>query len=321
MTEHFVTLFDHVFLAQGLALYQSLLEHGGDFVLWVLCLDSECLQVLRKLNLPRIRLLNLAILETPALLAVKAGRTQAEYCWTLTPWSIQWVFESDPRVQRVTYLDADLFFLKSPTPIFDEFAASGRAVLITEHGYAPEYDQTPTSGRYCVQFLPVVRGAGEPVLYWWRERCLEWCFARNEDSLFGDQKYLERFSEIFPGLVYDIGSDCRFQGPWNASVCPFSVAIAFHFHGLRVLSTQFISLSTYPLPTPHLFYVYLPYCRLLRMLASQCDIDVISQGASPSFLSLFIRKVKRIAYKVLLDQSLSPRWCISRGLNSDMSFL
>jgi hypothetical protein len=284
LTEHYVTLFDSVFLPQGLALHHSLLEHGGDCVLWVLCLDHACLQTLQRLDLPQMRLLVLTKLETPELLAVKPGRTRAEYCWTLTPWSIQWVLEAEPTAQRVTYLDADVFFLKSPAPIFTEFEASGCGVLITEHGYAPEYDQTPTSGRYCVQFLPVVRGFGETILHWWRDRCLEWCFARFENGLFGDQKYVEQFSSIAPTAVHPIGPDCRFQAPWNCSVFKFSDAIIFHFHGLRILSCQLVLASggNYLLPRPTISCVYQVYCDLLVRLIGLFSLEILPQATIPS---------------------------------------
>jgi hypothetical protein len=292
LTEHYVTLFDSVFLPQGLALHHSLLEHGGDCLLWVLCLDGACHETLQRLDLPQMRLLNLAELETPELLAVKPGRSRAEYCWTLTPWSIQWVFEAEQTVQRVTYLDADVFFLKSPAPIFAEFEASGCGVLITEHGYAPEYDQTPTSGLYCVQFLPVVRGLGESILHWWRDRCIEWCFAKFENGLFGDQKYVERFASISPEVVLPVGPDSRFQAPWNCSVFKFSDAILFHFHGLRLLSRQLYIASSgaYLLPGPTMAYVYKPYCDLLNHTIELFSLELSAQALPPR--SRTLRKMR-----------------------------
>lgn len=283
MTEHYVTIFDSVFLPQGLALHHSLLEHGGDCVVWVLCLDNACFQTLKRLDLPQMRLLDLTGLETKELLDVKPGRTRAEYCWTLTPWSIQWVLEAEPTAHRVTYLDADVFFLKSPAPIFAELEASGCGVLITEHGYAPEYDQTPTAGRYCVQFLPVVRGIGEPILHWWRDRCIEWCFARFENGLFGDQKYVEQFASISPGIAYAIGPDCRFQAPWNCSVFKFSDAIMFHFHSLRILSSQLLMASggNYLIPPPTATYVYKPYCDLLVQQIGLFYLEISAQALPP----------------------------------------
>src|SRR4029079_1632008 len=96
-------------------------------------------------------------------LAVKSNRTFVEYCWTLTPCTPKLVFDRDPSAQRVTYLDADMFFLKEPTPVFEEWEASGKSVLITDHAYHAEYDQSATSGQYCVQFLSFAKGASEPV--------------------------------------------------------------------------------------------------------------------------------------------------------------
>lgn len=308
MTEHYVTLFDSVFLPQGLALHHSLLEHGGDFLLWVLCLDDACLETLQRLDLPQMRLLNLAELETPELLAVKPGRTRAEYCWTLTPFAIQWVLDAEQTAQRVTYVDADVFFLKSPAPIFAEFEASGCGVLITEHGYAPEYDQTPTSGRYCVQFLPVVRGLGEKVLQWWRDRCLEWCFARFENGLFGDQKYLESFEHQFPGLVHIIGPDRRFQAPWNATSYPFSDAILFHFHGLRIHSPFLVFLSDYCIPKPTLQYVYLAYCRLFIMLTARYGFKMPTQAPGLSKYLLWRQRTVKHIRKRVLGGHTQARW-------------
>src|SRR5690554_6344731 len=108
--EHFVTLFDSNFLPMGLCLHRSLMSHADPFHLWILCMDVTVQQQLSQLGLPCVSLIPLAEVETDALLARKAGRTRGEYCWTLTPFTPQLVFERDQRVDRVTYLDADLFF-------------------------------------------------------------------------------------------------------------------------------------------------------------------------------------------------------------------
>ena len=322
MTEHYVTLFDSVFLPQGLALHHSLLEHGGDCVLWVLCLDDACLKTLQRLDLPRMQLLDLSKLETPELLAVKADRSRSEYCWTLTPWSIQWVFEADPTASRVTYVDADVFFLRSPDSILVEFEASGRGVLVTEHGYAPEYDQTPTSGRFCVQFLAIVRGRGDCILYWWRDRCIEWCFARFENGLFGDQKYVERFASIDPRQVHSIGRDSRFQAPWNSSIFAFSDAILFHFHGLRILSSTLVCASAgqYLLPPPTVSFVYRKYCDLLFQLVIAHDLELYPQASSPHPLALRRLHVTRSIRRRFNFPVSPPYWYQSLSLGASGFF-
>ena len=68
MSEVYVTLFDSVFLPQGLALYRSLLNHSVNFRLWVLCLDQPCYDFLFTLQLQNIFLLSLSELENDELL-------------------------------------------------------------------------------------------------------------------------------------------------------------------------------------------------------------------------------------------------------------
>src|SRR5439155_4729098 len=153
LMEHYVTLFDSLFLPQGLALQSSLERHASPYVLWILCMDDEAYEVLNRLRLPHVRLLRLAEVETAELLRVKRERSRAEYCWTITPFAPRFVFGADPAVRRVTYVDADLWFRHAPALIFREFERSGKQVLITDHAYAPEHDQTAAHGRYCVQFI------------------------------------------------------------------------------------------------------------------------------------------------------------------------
>ena len=144
--ENFVTLFNNIFLPQGLALHLSMERHMHNYLLWILCVDDETYNVMKKLDLPNIRLLKLSNLETKELLSVKSERSIAEYCWTLSSFAPRYVFEADKSVKRVTYVDADLWFIKQPRSIFDEFERSGKQVLITEHAYAPKYDQSEKFG-------------------------------------------------------------------------------------------------------------------------------------------------------------------------------
>jgi hypothetical protein len=234
VTEHFVTIFDSAYLLQGLALHRSMRRCIPSFRLWVVCADQEAHRLLNALRLPDVTALSLVELETPELKAVKGSRTRGEYCWTLTPFAPRFVFEADAAVDRVTYVDADLWFRRGPAEVFGEFEASGKQVLITDHAYAPEYDQSATSGQYCVQFMTFNRGACEPVRKWWEERCIEWCYARLEDGKFGDQKYLDTWPEMFSEHVHVLADKSFFLAPWNASSIAYGRSVAFHFHGLKV---------------------------------------------------------------------------------------
>lgn len=262
--EHYVTLFDSLFLPQGLALHASMERHAGNFTLWILCVDDTAYEVLNRLALASTRLLQLDKVETSELKQVREERSRGEYCWTLTPFAPRFVFESDPEVERVTYLDADMWLRKSPTPIFRELDTSGKSVLITDHGYAPEYDQTATSGQFCVQFMTFHRERGEGVRKWWEERCIEWCYARSEDGKFGDQKYLDDWPERFADEVHIVQHHEWMLAPWNSIRFPYGGAIWHHFHGLKIVDEHRFKLSNYSIPNATIQSVYRPYLQDLR---------------------------------------------------------
>lgn len=313
--EHFVTLFNSLFLPQGLALHASMERHIQNYVLWILCVDDETYGVLDKLHLSNVRLLQLSRLEDGALLRLKAERTIGEYCWTLTPFSPKFVFEADPCPNRVTYVDADLWFRKEPGPIFRELDASGKAVLITDHGYAPEYDRSATSGQYCVQFMTFDRRGGESVRQWWQERCIEWCYARVEDGKFGDQKYLDDWPTRFCDDVHVLQNKEFALAPWSATRFPHGQAIFYHFHGLRIVSDGLIDIGNYALPDVLVKNVYQPYFRDLRAaveLVSGIGFSCRPQGQVLKAAGLtrqLYRGVRRLYRTVMSDpQSTQLPW-------------
>jgi hypothetical protein len=310
MMEHYVTLFDSLFLPQGLALHISMERHIKDYTLWVLCVDDPVHEVLTKLNLPNVRLLQLSKLETTELLSVKPTRSKGEYCWTLTPFAPRFVFEADSALKRVTYIDADLWFRKNPASIFREFDVSGKHVLITDHAYAPEYDQSATSGQYCVQFMTFTREGGESVRKWWEERCLEWCYARPEDGKYGDQKYLDDWPERFVGLVHVLNDKGLTLAPWNAIRFPYAASIFYHFHGLRLTKNRIVMFKGYVIPRPTYKNIYLPYLRdfreslsVLCQVGIQRPIQADIKGGSAMILSylrhLFAKLLNSVTYKTL----------------------
>lgn len=233
--EHYATLFDRLYLPQGVSLHLSMKRHIQNFTLWILCMDTETYETLTILNLSNVRLIKIDDVETKELSSVRAIRTKGEYCWTLSPFIHRFVFDADNTVDRVTYLDADLWFRKNPKAIFSELDNSKKSVLITDHNYAPEYDQSFTSGQYCVQFLTFIRNSGENVRKWWESRCLEWCFNRFENGKFGDQKYLDDWGTRFPDQVHILQDKELILAPWNATRFPYGNSVIWHFQGLRII--------------------------------------------------------------------------------------
>jgi hypothetical protein len=305
--EHFVTLFDSLYAPQGLALHMSMDRHVKNYVLWILCVDDEIYELFLALNFSNVRLLQLSKLETDELLRIKTSRTKGEYCWTLTPFAPRFVFEADDCVQRVTYLDADVWFRKTPSLIFEEFDNSHKHVLITDHAYSPEFDQSTTSGQYCVQFMTFTRNGSDIVRAWWEKRCIEWCYDRFEDGKFGDQKYLDLFTQYFPSEVHVLNNVELILAPWNATRFPFGKSIVWHFHSLRivkVLSGFTLFQGHYPIPETTFRNIYIPYIHDIRnsiTLLTEHNFPIKNQ--LPNYytnqVKTFLRFIFKIPHKIL----------------------
>jgi len=259
MTEHFVTLFDSTFLPNGIALHKSLVRHGGDFRLWVICMDVATERAITALELEHVSLLPLAAVETPELLEVKKDRSIAEYCWTLTPFSIDFVFDRDPSIDRVTYLDSDVWFTRSPSELLAEMDAAGAQSLITPHSYAAEYAANIQFGIYCVQFMPFNRDGSRELRKNWQSKCLEWCYAVAEPDRFGDQKYLDMWTQDFPEIVHVLRGVEKTQAPWNTVDFDAADAVMYHFHRLRLASESRAFVGTYRIPHKTITTMYRPY--------------------------------------------------------------
>src|SRR3954452_17015347 len=114
----FCTLFNWLYLPQGIALYHSLARTvKDDFELHVLCMDDFTFGALRALDLPHLRPIALVEIETVALKAVRRKRTIGEYCWTCTTPLLKHVIAQQPPNAVVSYIDADLRFFSDPSVV------------------------------------------------------------------------------------------------------------------------------------------------------------------------------------------------------------
>jgi len=246
MQNEFCTLFDLNYLPRGLVLYRSLERHCPDFRLRVFCMDRRTKEVLDRLGLPRLAAIGLEELEAhdAELLEVKPTRTQVEYCWTATPAVCTYALETEPDLEAITYLDADLMFFRDPEPIWQELGDD--SVLIVPHRYAPQWQpHEETSGTYNVEFMTFRRDErGLEALHWWRDRCLEWCYFRFEDGKMGDQKYLDDWPERFEG-VHVLENPGGGLAPWNVEQYELArrngsvlvddrELVFYHYHSLRL---------------------------------------------------------------------------------------
>ncbi len=322
---YFCTLFDSFYLRQGLVMYRSLLATCPNFQLFIIPFDAECLRILTELNLDNVTLISLYDFENPDLLGVKSSRSTGEYCWTSTPYAIEYVLDTY-NVPQCTYLDADLCFFGDPAVLLDEMKDA--SILITEHRYTPEYDQSVTSGIYCVQFLSVRNNAqGRSTLSWWRDRCLEWCYSRVEDGKFGDQKYLDDWITRFQGVhvlqhlgggvapwnvqQYELTRDV--SGKWwvgDSTVSQRVPLIFYHFHYVKFLDRNRVDISPYRLSMKNVYSLYADYLRRLDQANELLDNKITVQSVDTSWRSILEkwRRTRAGTYNVFKKDEFIMQW-------------
>jgi hypothetical protein len=278
VTHHFCTYFDRRYLPNALALVDSLRRHCPGFRLFALCMDDASYTILQALAIAEVMPISLAEFERgdEALAEAKRGRSMIEYYFTCTPSLPLFVLRHEPAVETITYLDADLFFFSDPAPLFEEIAS--RAVAIIPHRFPPANTRFERYGIFNVGWLTFRRSeAALACLSWWRERCLEWCFDREEPSRFADQKYLDDWPTRFED-VHVVGHKGANVASWNLANYEMTrkngvvfvddePLIFFHFHHLKRRRAWLFETDFAPhgarLNRVLKQDVFTPYCRLL----------------------------------------------------------
>ena len=276
----FCTYFNRHYLPRGILLHSSLSRHCPNFLLYVLCLDDATFDYCSNLSLPSLKPISLGELERadPELQATKATRSTVEYYFTCSPCLPLHVLRLNPTIDSVTYLDADLYFFSSPEPLFEEMGNG--SILMIEHRFSAANSDHLKYGRFNVGYMSFRNDdSGRKCLEWWREQCVEWCYDRLEETRFADQKYLDAWPSLFPGVVVSRNAGANLA-PWNLDrhrvsrsngriYVDNSELVFFHFAGIRGRHTIWIDLgvseySTRVLPCVVRKHIYLPYLRLLR---------------------------------------------------------
>ena len=224
----------------------------------VLCMDEQTQHILESLDLPFVKCIALAEVETKTkeLLKAKADRGVAEYCWTLSSCFTWYVMQNHPEIDVLTYVDADLLFYSAVQPLFDEIGAASIAII--EHRFTPRLQSREVNGRFCVEWNSFRRDEqGQACLSRWREQCIEWCYYRLEDGKMGDQKYLDEWPDRYSNchILMHPGAGIA---PWNYAQYQFGndadgnitvqgvPLIFYHFHQFQCLENgQFDRLSSF----------------------------------------------------------------------------
>ena len=326
--KHYCTYFDARYMLRGLTLYRSLQAHAGEFTLWVLCCDDLSFDSLQKLAQPNLKPVRLSELEAsdPRLLEAKANRNRLEYLWTLSPIWPHYLLNHAPHIEMVTYLDADLFFYGSPAPVWEEIGDN--SVAIFSHRHLPHELHLSQHGIYNVGWCSFRRDEiGLQCLHKWREQCLEWCYDDASTGLYGDQKYLDEWPELYGDALRVIEHVGAGIAPWNwtryrfeqragALLSDGEPLIFFHFHGLRIFNSwlydTFYTSNTHAImPNRTRQQLFDPYLNAMRATAHW----VRKAGATVDFGYLPVRKyMVTYGVRTFLKKAARRQLIVHRGL-------
>ncbi|MGC4375429.1 putative nucleotide-diphospho-sugar transferase [Fictibacillus sp. Mic-4] len=252
MSSVYCTVLSKGRLYQAITLFHSLENVMQDYRVFTLCIDDDTYGLLKKMNLKNITFTHVKELEDAQLLELKKQRKRNEYCWTLKPLFIEKIMKDYPSINRVTYIDADLYFFENPTVIFEN--QPDCSVLLSRGDIViPSFDPALIKelqrllGNYNSGLISFkCDDPGSACLKWWKEKCLEHCVNAPGEGKFGDQGYLDSMPGQFPN-VCDIITPGVNIGHWNYAKHRYSMKdgaifadeaklICYHFSGYRILN-------------------------------------------------------------------------------------
>jgi len=327
----FGTFANAKYLPQLLSMLESFQKYVESSRIAVIALDAHTKDSVARLNFSCVDVFDMKDVEVhvPQLSIARENRSPSEYFFTLSSAIPNFLFKVYPRHDFVVYIDADLFFFDSPERCILALDEKDN-VFLTSHNFARKNLDLRIYGEFNTGFIAFRRSKdGIKVASWWLERCLEWCKDVVENGKFADQKYLENFSSIVPGVKVsqDFGLNL---GPWglnslkqitsrNGSIYVNSeLLFAFHFSGLQFNGVfAILGLTSYQHRVSKTVYelIYVPYLRSIR----RWETDLLNYNSATSFRSGLksIRPSRKVTFGVLVRSLLGGDLKFWRGIDRD----
>ena len=257
---YFTTYFDKNYLSRGLALYDSLNENLTNFRLYILCLDEFTINYFKENSnvYPNVNIIQLSELELfdKELKNSKSNRSLIEYYFTLSPCLPLYILK-EIKLPHICSLDADILFFDSPSTIFDKLEKY--SIIITPHKFSKENIDLKIYGIYNVSFQIFKNNyIGLECLKKWREECLEFCDDEYDKvgDRFADQKYLDKWTKLYPDSVYELNDNSSGLAIWNINnyevrkkegkfYSNSESIIFYHFHHFKIFNASYASNGFY----------------------------------------------------------------------------
>jgi hypothetical protein len=219
----FCTIITADYFPRALTLYKSIARYDEQVEFHVLVADNKPVHEISN-QYPRIKLIPVSSLSNYSLvgdLYKKYAHISLDFFrWSLKPVFISYLLENG--VDRVLYLDGDMFFVNDYHFLFEELDIA--SVILTPHWKSndPLIDSASffalfRSGIFTAGFIGANRQA-IPAMKWWAEACH---FLMGEHPALGihdDQRYLDIFPVYFEGTKVIRHQGCTI-GAWHYELC------------------------------------------------------------------------------------------------------
>ena len=284
---HFCTLCDRNFLPIAVTLSLSMKNSWMANPLTIFCMDDYTYACLNKIKSAiNVKPVNVQEYLSDDIKTLKNKRKIQEYCWTIKPFLIDYMFAIDPEIQIAAFVDSDLYFFMNPELLLlEDFSNNPQLnVLLTYHQFAPRYKRGERFGKTCTQFYAFKKTEKAlDILRWWQKKCIECCDNRVTATTFSDQKHLDFVPDKYKHAIGYLSNKQAILGPWNVEHYMKDKSedwfpICYHAHGLRVYSNWTVRLLTgYKLPSAYRFYhEYMEHLKIaVKLIQQHCGADVI----------------------------------------------
>jgi len=283
---HLCTLFDSKFMAQGLALIESVSQNTAVPIKWtILAMDKLAHQTMLSRTGAHIQVISIDDFSDEELQNVRSQRSWKEFCWTSAACLLKYCIDNSISGQKLAYVDADCFFFSDIAKMLAPLNSS-HSIGIHEHRFSEDrIGWLPKSGRFNVGVVAGVIGKNfDLCISRWRNQVIERCDVNPSEGRCGDQTYLNEWPNLYESLVI-LGDPGVGVAPWNIHrykveksdlgiYIDNSPLYFFHFHGLELgfISSRmafFIPASGYKSPKKEHLIIYKSYViALMRQISN-----------------------------------------------------
>ena len=271
---NFVTFCTSDYLIQAASLIDSIINVHEESIVYFVGLDKLSKNTIAQKHLfnKNIKVIDFGTLDDLIEEKQISERPFKEKIFALKPVIISKILDFIPEENFLIYCDSDLFFYR-------KFSSSDgmKSILLTKHKFANHLSKHQTYGIYNAGLVGFRNNeVGKSILEWWKIRCLESTDLQNKDGIYGDQKYLEYFSNLTDEISIEDNYAIN-QGMWSISsdelilsgpkICNQELQ-CFHFHGLKLskflIKTGISRYGKLRNEKDIFKYIYQPYLEVLR---------------------------------------------------------